>query len=60
MLVLTRKIGEKITIGDNVTITVIDIDHRFGKARIGIQAPKDVSIWRSELLPAAEEKPAAK
>lgn len=48
MLVLSRKIGEKISIGDNIEVTVVKIDR--GKCRIGIQAPKSVSIARAELL----------
>jgi carbon storage regulator len=50
MLVLSRKLGEKIFIGDNICITVVDIDR--GKIRLGIEAPRDVSIYRQELLPA--------
>lgn len=49
MLVLSRKLGEKIVIGDNITITVVDIDR--GKIRLGIEAPRDVPIYREELLP---------
>jgi carbon storage regulator len=49
MLVLSRKLGEKIFIGDNICITVVDIDR--GKIRLGIEAPRDVSIYRQELLP---------
>lgn len=49
MLVLSRRIGESIVIGDNVTVTVVDIDR--GKIRIGIDAPRDVPVLRSELLP---------
>ena len=49
MLVLSRKLGEKIIIGENITITVVDIDR--GKIRLGIEAPKDVPIVRQELLP---------
>ena len=49
MLVLSRKLGEKIYIGDNVCITVVDIDR--GKIRLGIEAPRDVPIYRQELLP---------
>lgn len=49
MLVLSRKIGEKITIGDDIVITLVDIiDNR--KIRLGIEAPKDVPILRNELL----------
>lgn len=64
MLVLSRKLGEKIVIGDNIEITVVDIDR--GKIRLGIEAPKDVPIFRSELgvngqapVPAPAPAPAA-
>jgi len=49
MLVLSRKLGEKIQIGEDITITVVDIDR--GKIRLGIEAPRDVPIFRQELLP---------
>jgi carbon storage regulator len=49
MLVLSRKLGEKIFIGEHICITVVDIDR--GKIRLGIEAPRDVSIYRQELLP---------
>lgn len=51
MLVLSRKLGEKIYIGHNqeICITVVDIDR--GKIRLGIEAPRDVPIFRQELLP---------
>jgi carbon storage regulator len=57
MLVLSRKPGEKILIGDGITVTVLEvIGHR---VRIGISAPDDVRILRAELAdwnesPAAE------
>jgi carbon storage regulator len=47
MLVLSRKAGESIKIGDDITIKVIEIRH--DQVRIGIEAPKDISILRSEL-----------
>ena len=53
MLVLSRKLGEKIYIGDNICITVVDIDR--GKIRLGIEAPREVPIFRKELLTKAEE-----
>lgn len=53
MLVLSRKLGEKIYINDNICITVVDIDR--GKIRLGIEAPRDVPIFRQELL--TEPKP---
>jgi len=48
MLVLTRKTGEAIQIGDDVTIEVLEM--RGGRVRLGISAPNDVSVNRSELL----------
>jgi carbon storage regulator len=55
MLVLSRKLGEKIYIGDNICITVVDIDR--GKIRLGIEAPRDVPIYRQELLPLKNTEP---
>lgn len=49
MLVLSRKEGEEIVIGKDIVITVVDIEH--GKVRLGISAPRDVPIFRKELLP---------
>ena len=54
MLVLSRKLGEKIWINGNICITVVDIDR--GKIRLGIEAPRDVPIFRQELLPAAPQQ----
>lgn len=57
MLVLSRKLGEKIYISDNICITVVDIDR--GKIRLGIEAPRNVPIFRQELIAnGAAEKPA--
>ena len=56
MLVLSRKLGEKIFIGDNICITVVDIDR--GKIRLGIEAPRNVPIYRQELLPLGQATPA--
>jgi carbon storage regulator len=47
MLVLSRKIGERIVIGNSVLVTVIEVDRN--KVRLGISAPDDVSILREEL-----------
>ena len=47
MLVLSRKSTERIQIGDNVVVTVLEI--RGSKVRIGIDAPKEVHVLRSEL-----------
>ena len=49
MLVLSRKVRQRIHIGDNIVITVVQIK---GKGvRLGIDAPKDLRVLRSELLP---------
>lgn len=51
MLVLSRKVGEKIVINNNITLTVVAVDgHR---VRLGIDAPGDVRVMRSELLDGA-------
>lgn len=48
ILVLSRKLGEKICIGDNITLVVVDIDR--GKIRLGVEAPRDVPVFRKELM----------
>ena len=53
MLVLTRKIGETIRIGDAVTVQVLSI--RGGQVRIGLTAPADVRIFREEIFRAIED-----
>lgn len=47
MLVLTRKPGEKICIGKNITVTVLEVHGN--RVRLGFEAPKDVTIKRGEL-----------
>lgn len=47
MLVLSRKIGEKIMIGDDIVVTIVDIDN--GKVRLGIDAPREVPVYREEI-----------
>lgn len=48
MLVLTRRVGESIRIGDDITVTLVQIGP--GKVRIGIEAAPDVVILREELI----------
>jgi carbon storage regulator len=47
MLVLTRRLGESINIGDDIKITIVDIDGK--QVKIGIEAPRDVAIFREEV-----------
>lgn len=48
MLVLTRRVGETLIIGDNIKLTVVGL--KSGQVRLGIDAPKEVQIQREELL----------
>ncbi len=48
MLVLSRRVGESIVIGDDVTVTVLEV--RGDIVRIGIDAPRSVAVHRAELL----------
>ena len=48
MLILTRRVGEAIYIGDNVVVRVLGT--KGGQVRIGIEAPKETSIVRTELI----------
>jgi carbon storage regulator len=48
MLVVSRKIGEELKIGDNIFIKIVDIDKN--QIKIGIEAPREVPIVRMELL----------
>lgn len=54
MLVLTRKQGEKITIGPDVVVTIVKVS---GKCvRVGIEAPQDVAVHRKEFADALADK----
>lgn len=52
MLILQRKAGESLLIGEDVEISILSVEA--GRVRLAIQAPKDVTILRSELKTAAE------
>jgi carbon storage regulator len=47
MLILTRRVGESLKIGDNVTVTILGV--RGHQVRIGVNAPKEVPVHREEI-----------
>lgn len=53
MLILTRKSGEAITIGENIKITILDIKGKY--ARVGVEAPRELTVRREEASPPEQE-----
>ncbi len=53
MLILTRRVGESLMIGEDVTITVLGV--KGNQVRIGVKAPKEVAVHREEILNKIEE-----
>jgi carbon storage regulator len=53
MLVLSRRVGESIVIGDNITVTVLEV--RGDVVRVGVDAPRQVAVHREELWRELEE-----
>lgn len=54
MLILTRKLGESIIIEDNIKITVVDINKQ--QIKLGIDAPKNITIYREEIAMKIKEE----
>jgi carbon storage regulator len=54
MLVLTRRIDESLTIGDSITVTVLAIEG--DKVKLGIKAPREITILRQEIYQAVQEQ----
>ena len=48
MLILTRRVGETLMIGDSVTVTILGV--KGNQVRVGITAPKDVAVHREEIF----------
>jgi carbon storage regulator len=54
MLILTRKLGEKINIGDDITVTLLEING--AQVKLGIEAPKHIGIHRNEIYEKIKEE----
>jgi carbon storage regulator len=58
MLILTRKQGESITIGDDIKVTILDVKGKY--VRVGVDAPRDLAVHRQEISPVEEENDTGK
>lgn len=54
MLILTRRVGETLMIGDDVTVTVLNV--RGNQVRLGVNAPRDVAVHREEIYKRIERE----
>jgi carbon storage regulator len=55
MLVLSRKLGQRFQVGEEIRVTIVKIDRN--SVRIGIEAPNDVTVYREEIVPVGNERP---
>jgi len=55
MLVLSRKLGERIVIGDRIVVTVMRLEN--GQVRLGIEAPREIAVFREEIAPRLHPSP---
>jgi carbon storage regulator len=55
MLVLSRKLGQRFKVGQDVRVTIVKIDRN--SVRIGIEAPDEVTVYREEIVPHENERP---
>ena len=56
MLILTRRVGETITIGDDITVTILGV--KGNQVRVGVGAPRDVAVHREEIYRRINEEEA--
>jgi carbon storage regulator len=56
VLILTRRVGETLSIGDDIKVTVLGM--RGGQVRIGVDAPRDVAVHREEIVKRSAQEPA--
>ena len=55
MLILTRRVGESLMVGDDITVTVLGV--KGNQVRIGVNAPRDVAVHREEIYKRINDKP---